>query len=64
MIPFAFLIVLLTLLEIKQLKNNKRDAFVYSILAVAAVALGFYYLSNPMEADLVSHILRLFRKSY
>lgn len=64
MILFAALIIILTLIELKELKNNKKNTFVYSILAVAAVALGFYYLSSPYEADLASQILRLLGMGY
>lgn len=64
MIAFTVLIIFLASLEWKQLKYNKKDIFAYSILIVIAAALGFYYLSNPYEADLALHILRLLGMSY
>jgi len=64
MITFTVLLIFLTLLEWRHLKNNKKNIFAYSILIIIAAALGFYYLSNPYEADLALHIFRLLGMSY
>ena len=62
MIIFLLFILVLSIFEIKTMlkNNNKKDIIVYCLLAIIAITLGLYYISNPYRNSLSKNILELF----